>query len=600
MATISGVQGNWQVDLIVNETSTNIESNKSSADWSLIIRRTDSGSYPMYGTPTIDINISGKKAYSDSQYFAISSINRDGVLLLSGTVTDIEHNDNGTIQNNTASFSWSGSGFSPNSVSASGTYSTATIPRASSIAVPNYNLGQNISITIGKKVNSFTSTLTYKIGAKTGTIVTKTSDPTYVWEMPEELINQIKQDNPKEKAPDATIYCTTYNGDTQIGEPKEATFKLYIIDKPTIENIEITDMIALLAQYTSSVVKYLSILNVSIEGIAPIGTNISNYKVKCGEIEQNDSTNHLELGNIQYSYLDENGNRKTKFIVTITDERGNSSEEYPIELDFIEYVQLSFNNTDITLTRLNGTSNYMKLKMTGYVYTGMFGENQNTLSIQYRYKLRNDNTAIWSELKEVDVTLNDDNTFEIDNLQLEDEFDYKENYDIEFYASDLFSTIYYPTVIKTSETIVKVHKNGIDVKNLTINGEPISFNENNETLECYSTTEQVIGTWINDKPIYRRVFTGSLTLIGNTWSNVAKVENVDEVINLGGTISNTLTDGRSMNINTWESESYNCTFCYVKETNGANNMIQAKVAGWNNAAWGFVFRLCLEYTKQTD
>ena len=28
----------------------------------------------------------------------------------------------------------------------------------------------------------------------------------------------------------------------------------------------------------------------------------------------------------------------------------------------------------------------------------------------------------------------------------------------------------YSTVIKTSETIVKVHKNGIDVKNLTIRG----------------------------------------------------------------------------------------------------------------------------------
>ena len=477
MATISGIQGSWQIDLVVNETSPNIESNTSSANWSLIIRRTDSGSYPMYGTPTINISISGKIAYNDSQYFAISSINKDGVILLSGTVTDIEHNDNGMIINNTASFTWSGAGFSPNSVSASGTYSTATIPRASSISVSNYDLGQNISITIGKKVGSFTSTLTYKIGDRTGTIAEKTSITPYVWEMPEELISQIKQDNPNNAKPSMIIYCETYSGDTKIGDTKSTTFTLIITDKPTIDNILVTETMDAIKQYTTSIVKYLSAPQFNITAIPSEGTTIATYRVKINDREITSSTNGLTVNNIQYSYLVEDI-RKTKFIVTVTDARENVSDEYPIEFDFIEYVQLAFNNTDVKLTRLNGTSNFIKLHITGYIYNGLIGTTQNTLRLQYQYKQKNNPSAEWSDLKDIEATLNEDNTFIIDNLQIEDEFDYRENYDIAFWIKDLLLSNYYQTTIKTSETIAKWHKNGayikeIDTTKLQINGEDV-------------------------------------------------------------------------------------------------------------------------------
>lgn len=351
------------------------------------------------------------------------------------------------------------------SATANGSADLPTIPRASSIAVGNYNLGQNLSITIGKKVSSFTSTLTYKIGSRTGTIATKTSSSTYVWEMPDELISQIKQDNPSNKNVSAIIYCETYSGDTKIGSTQSASFTLVIVDKPTISEVVINETIELIKQYTTSIVKYLSVPQFNITANPSEGTTISTYKVKINDREISSSTNGLTINNIQYSYLVEDA-RKTKFIVTVTDTRGNISEEYPIEVDFIEYVQLAFNNTDITLTRLNGTSNLIKLHITGYIYNGLIGETQNYLTIQYRYKLKNDETAEWSDLKTIEATLNDDNTFIIDNLQLEDEFDYRKNFDIEFYANDLFLESVYSTVIKTSETIAKWHKNGAYIKQI--------------------------------------------------------------------------------------------------------------------------------------
>ena len=116
-------------------------------------------------------------------------------------------------------------------------------------------------------------------------------------------------------------------------------------------------------------------------------------------------------------------------------------------------------------------------------------------------------------------------------------------------------------------------------------------------LLVYSTKERIIGKWKNGKPIYQKLIIGSLVGIGSDWTNVITIDNVDEVIDLNGTITNTATDGRSLNINTYESPSYNSTFSYCK-ANG--NKIQAKVNGWNNPSFKFVFKLYFNYTKTTD
>ena len=121
--------------------------------------------------------------------------------------------------------------------------------------------------------------------------------------------------------------------------------------------------------------------------------------------------------------------------------------------------------------------------------------------------------------------------------------------------------------------------------------------DNSVALNVYSTEEQIVGAWLNGKNVYRRVFTGSMTGMGTTWTNIAQVLDVDEVINLSGTISNTLTDGRSLNLNTYEEEAHNACFSFCKED---NNHLQARVTGWNKKEWGFVFKLYFEYTKTTE
>lgn len=456
------------LNLSIWEKSYSIENNTSEIGWSLFV--TSSNAYNGYDNQCPYVvkynNSSGSTVASGNKGFN----NNTTTQLASGTISGYKHNSDGSAS--ITLYAHYTTGVSPATASVSTTIKLTTIPRESSIAVSNYNLGQNISITIGKKVSSFTSTLTYKIGTRTGTIATKTSNATHVWEMSEELISQIKLDNPSKKNVSATVYCTTYSGDTKIGDTQPATFTLTIVDKPVIDNITIDETIELIKQYTNSIVKYLSAPQFNITATPSEGTTIATYKVKVGDREVTNSKDGVVVNNIQYSYLADDL-RKTKFIINVIDARGNSSENHEIEVDFIEYIQLNFNNTDITLTRINGTSNFIKLHMTGYIYNGLIGETQNTLTIQYRYKLKNDVSATWSELKSIDATLNEDNTFIIEGLQLEDEFDYRANYDIEFYANDLFLPSIYSTIIKTTETIVKVYKDGIDVKKITVQKNPI-------------------------------------------------------------------------------------------------------------------------------
>lgn len=475
MATFSANSKSYEgryLNLTINQVQ-NIEKNTSTLNWTLTSTGGSSTYYTIYPTT---IRINGEEVYSkdktdwDDYVFPAK---KDSV----SDSIEVEHNSDGS--KTVEVYFYTGVYFSAYQANYGGNFTLDNIPRANSISVSNYDLGQDIGITIGKKADSFTSTLTYKIGSRTGTIATKTSSSTYVWEMSDELISQIKRDNPSNAKPSATIYCETYSGNTKIGETKSATFTLTITDKPTLTSLSADEVRWDIKSLTTSILKYISIMIVTAEGIAPEGTTISNYKLRWGNIERNNSTGKFEIDNIQYSYLDSNGNRKTKLTVVVTDARGNSSdgffssEEYPMERDFIEYVIPAFNNTDVKFKRLNGTSNFVKLHMTGYFYngllTGLNGETKNYLTIQYRYKLKNDASAQWSELKTIDATLNADNTFIIDDYQFEEEFDYRENYDIEFYADDLFCTEIYSSVIKTSETIAKWHKGGAYIKEIDTN-----------------------------------------------------------------------------------------------------------------------------------
>lgn len=100
--------------------------------------------------------------------------------------------------------------------------------------------------------------------------------------------------------------------------------------------------------------------------------------------------------------------------------------------------------------------------------------------------------------------------------------------------------------------------------------------------ENYSTTETKIGTWIDGKPIYRKVFTGlNYGGIGNTWADTgATISNCKHIIN--GTAIRILASNITV----------------VKQFNF--KIDGNKIQYWTNETFSQCSIIIFEYTKTTD
>lgn len=79
-----------------------------------------------------------------------------------------------------------------------------------------------------------------------------------------------------------------------------------------------------------------------------------------------------------------------------------------------------------------------------------------------------------------------------------------------------------------------INKTPINADNLNKIENQLGTNTNDiNALNTYSTSEQIIGTWINGKPIYRKVLTGT-TVIGSTL--VFTIPNIETFVELSGII----------------------------------------------------------------
>ena len=102
-------------------------------------------------------------------------------------------------------------------------------------------------------------------------------------------------------------------------------------------------------------------------------------------------------------------------------------------------------------------------------------------------------------------------------------------------------------------------------------------NENLENLKNYSTEEQVIGMWIDGKPLYRRCFSISkVTINEETWGSL---------VNLGSNVIDTLVNAVFINTTTEKS----VMSCYATYQNGylkAHSLVNVVID-----------KIIIEYTK---
>lgn len=579
MAQISGTQGYWKIDLYVNETSISVENNTSTASWELWIGRTYASDYPMYGTPTINISISGKSAYSGSPYFALPSVTQNGVKLLSGTVSGIAHNSDGTIVSNAVSFSWTGSGFSPNSVYGSGTYSTATIPRATPAPNISCDVESSVPFTLSPYADFYQS-VQIKFGdyeayllpsGKTSGFESKQPKSVTEWTFSADKDYYRRFDK---KSLIGSLIVRTYRSYTLIGT---STGQITINANANLCSPVITGTVADVNEKTialtgdaNTIVKYASIAQIATK-IQVTAPNDNNATLTFLQVAGN-----LAPDLTQRTFAIKNPLNKS-FLVKAINSRDFSTETVISAKNFIDYILPTITIT--SAKRTEPTTGDATIEYKGDWFNGNFSENvPNTLTLTWKYKEKGQ--TAYTSGGTLTPTVKD-NTF-TGTINVDGLFNYLKQYDVIIVAKDKLTSIDSAVVnIPRGFPIFWWSENFVDILGeLRING-------NNPFL--YSEDETVIGKWYDGKILYRKV----LNIGDYTWDTrehefIHGIDNLDTAVDLKitgylPTYTCWYVNWDNLINNNWTVDGEKI---YVKCTSSGNNF--TRVA------------LILEYTKKTN
>ena len=489
MATINGSTNNsqWTFKLEVTEGNYDITNNTSPVTVTMYLGRASSQSY-VGGNWTGNITIDGSSYDLSGNIPYPTYINGGEWYEVASYSKTVKHNNDGS-KNVSVSASMSSSYFTPSYSSASGTVSLTTIPRASGVACSSPYIGDNAIISIDKKSSSFTNTLTYKIGTLTDTIATKTSNTTVQFQT-SSIADSIYALIPNGTETSGTIYCTTYNGSTQIGDTQSTSFNLYAkesVCKPSVTativdtNTDVTDITGSNTKF----IKYISKPKVTINATAKKSSSINKYYVSLND-GQTSSTKETPFSTI--------GSNKVN--VSATDSR-NYAGYNDYTLDMIDYIKLHINT--ISITRPEGTSNEAILNCNGAYYNGLFSDTvTNTLSGSFKY--RKSGETDWTDGGSITPTITN-NTFKITNLSLGTSFDYNEEYQFKVILKDKFLTVGSSdteiiTLPKGQETIAVGDKEFWIYGTAYLNDETIGINKNSANS---STTNGYSCNYLNGK-----------------------------------------------------------------------------------------------------
>lgn len=338
---------------------------------------------------------------------------------------------------------------------------------ASRVACASFNLGTNTTISITRDNKAYTHTLKYSFNGATGTIVTKTTQTSYVWTPP---ASTFYSKIPNTTSGYGTVTCETYNGNTLVGTTT-AGFYAYTVKSACVPSVSgsVVDTnpatIALTGD-SSALVLYLSKPKCTITATAKNSATIKSTQIE----------NPVGLVATTSPYTFDTVYSK-EFRFKATDSRGYSTTTIVNVSKFIEYNPCYFDNIPV-VTRTESTSTTATATISGYCFNGSFGSASNTLSVKYRYKT---NSGTYGSYVNVTPTWKTDGTFtasvSIPNLSL------GETYTIEFVVSDKLTTFPVETVLGQGIGDLRIAKDYIQSKNRFIVGNETSNSFNPLTVK---------------------------------------------------------------------------------------------------------------------
>lgn len=300
----------------------------------------------------------------------------------SWTSGSIAHNTDGS-KTTTVSVNFSGyirGGTSGSELTASGSKSVTltTIPRASTIAATDANIGAVSMIAVNKRGSSYTHSIAYSFGGLTGYVTAsggvstsevKFSGTSVGFTVPTSFYAKI----PSAKTGVCTLTCRTYSGSAQIGSAQTCKFTA-TADKascaPTVSGTvkDVNTATTALTGDANKLVRYRSTAQCAITATAKHSATIQT-KTIAGVAVSGASRDIAAV---------ESG----KFTFSATDSRGYTTSA-TVSKTLVAYVPLTCN---VSAARNGPTTGKATVSLSGNCFNGSFGAVSNTLTVSYRYR----------------------------------------------------------------------------------------------------------------------------------------------------------------------------------------------------------------------
>lgn len=302
-------------------------------------------------------------------------------------------------------------------------------------------------------------------------------DGSYQFPLTEAERNVLRNATTSGKSRTVVFYVKTTIGSQTHYSKINKTFTVVNADpriNPVITNA--TTSTVNLTGSTSKFIRYYSDASVSVGVSAAKGASINSHITTCGSQYFTSATGTFR------------GVENDEITISATDSRGYTTVK-TVALDIVPYVKLTCNLSD----NRPDTAGNMVVACSGNYWHGNFGAVQNTLTVQYRWKVQGGTFGSWQNM----TVYRSGDTYTAESQQITG-LDYRTLYVFECRAADKLLTI------NTGETPVKslpvIHWSGEDV----VFEVPVIFNAGVST-----PTAQ-----IDDEPTHDLSITGDLRLKG--------------------------------------------------------------------------------------
>lgn len=525
-----------------------------------------------------------------------SSIGKNATITLGSRTYKITHNNDGSFPNTNyfarIDCAWNGVG----RAEVSGTLTSSNISKINRAStwdkslISIANIEDSFELQLTKYVSDYYNVV--EVRNNNNTILVKTINDVVngssVTFTTNELNTIYTMDNNGNQLPlrfflDLKTYTSSAKT-TQIGATQRLTCEAYIVNGEPTATYTIVEqdskVVSFLGSDTSDkIIQNASDLLFTITPSAKNGASISNVKVN--------DTNATKSGN-NYIFSVTNITTGT-FNIVVTDSRGLSTP-YQVTKSVLEYIATKI-NSNWTIPRESQTSSNLVLTATIDCYSSTINGVQNTPIVQYSVDNSN-----WATIPSSSYTFAN-NKVTISNLHLNNLINYQTSGVFYLKVSDLVSEandnkdvavgIYTfaksDRKVRINGTLEIADRNGQNRKNIMT----YIDNKNN-----YSTTsEQVIGIY-NNKPLYRRVITGTKVSGTNLQISASWVSDIDTLVRFDGTL-------RSLSNYDYPLQRYENSSMYVNlNMNRVEKYISVNSSTGNYSNGSVV--ITIEYTKTTD